>query len=208
VLNGLDLVVRPGETLGVVGESGAGKTTLAALLLRLADPTDGCISVDGGDLARVDARAWRRQVAWAPQHPTLFRGTIADNVRLGRPQAHDEDVRRAARLAGADAFVSAFPDGYETVVGDGGRPLSAGERRRLALARAFLKEAPLLILDEPTADLDEESAALVGDAIEYLRGSRTILVVSHRPALLPHTDRVVRIAHGRAVELAPSEAVA
>ena len=208
VLNGLDLVVQPGETVGVVGESGAGKTTLATLLLRLAEPTAGCIGVGGHELADVDARAWRRRVAWAPQNPTLFRGTVSDNVRLGRPQAGEDDVRLAARLAGADAFVTALPSGYDTVVGDGGRPLSAGERRRLALARAFLQDAPLLILDEPTADLDDESAALVADAIDLLRGSRTILVISHRPALLPHTDRVVRVEHGRAVELAPNEAVA
>ena len=208
VLNGLDLVVQPGEMVGVVGESGAGKTTLATLLLRLAEPTAGCIGVGGRELADVDARAWRRRVAWAPQNPTLFRGTVSDNVRLGRPQAGEDDVRRAARLAGADAFVTALPSGYDTVVGDGGRPLSAGERRRLALARAFLQDAPLLILDEPTADLDDESAALVANAINFLRGSRTILVISHRPALLPHTDRVVRVEHGRAVELALNEAVA
>jgi thiol reductant ABC exporter CydD subunit len=206
VLDGLELTLRPGETLALVGESGAGKSTLAALLLRLAEPTSGQVTVGGLDLAACDAAAWRGQLAWVPQRPTIFRGTVADNIRLGDADAPDDRVREAAALAGADAFVRALPDGYETVVGDGGRPLSAGERRRLALARAFLRDAPLVVLDEPTADLDPESAALVADAVERLGRDRTVLVIAHRPELVGRADRVVALADGRARELPRSAA--
>ena len=154
----------------------------------------------------MDAAAWRREVAFVPQRPTLFRGTIADNIRLGDPDADDVRVRRAAELAGAHDFVSALPDAYATVVGDGGRPLSAGERRRIAIARAFLRDAPLVILDEPTADLDRGSASLVRDAIERLRDGRTVLLVAHRPELAAVADRVVVIDDGRACEPAADAA--
>jgi thiol reductant ABC exporter CydD subunit len=206
VLDGLDLELAPGEMVALVGESGAGKSTVASLVLRLAEPDDGRVTVGGIDLARCDTAAWRRQLAWVPQHPTLLRGTVADNLRLGRPGASDDDVRRAATLAGADGFVRALPLGYETLVGDGGRPLSAGERRRIALARAFLRDAPLVVLDEPTADLDAESAELVARAIERLRPGRTILLVAHRPELAASADRVVVLEQGRVGGLAPMEA--
>ena len=136
----------------------------------------------GVDLAACDAAAWRAQIAWVPQRPTLFRGTVADNIRLGDPPPTTPGARAAA-LAGADAFVAELPDGYETVVGDGGRPLSAGQLQRIALARAFLRDAPLVILDEPTANLDPDSAELVGEAVERLRGGRTVLLIVHRPEL-------------------------
>src|SRR5262249_38396628 len=158
VLDALDLVLFPGETVALVGESGAGKSTVGALLLRLVEPAAGQVTVAGVGLAQCDPEAWRRQVAWLPQHPTVLRGTVADNIRLGDAAASDDDVRAAARLAGADAFIDGLPRGYDTIVGDGGRPLSAGERQRVALARAFLRDAPLIILDEPTANLDPASA--------------------------------------------------
>jgi thiol reductant ABC exporter CydD subunit len=154
VLDGLDLEIAPGETTALVGESGAGKSTVAALLLGFVAPAAGRVTVSGADLAVCDPDAWRRMIAWVPQRPALVRGTVADNIRLGAPSAPDAAVRRAAVLAGADAFAAALPAGYDTIVGDGGRPLSPGERRRIALARAFLRDAPLVILDEPTADLD------------------------------------------------------
>jgi thiol reductant ABC exporter CydD subunit len=201
VLDGLDLALHPGETVALVGESGAGKSTVASLLLRLAEPTAGSVTVAGVDLAGCDTAAWRRRVAWVPQLPTIFRGTVADNVRLGRAEAGDDEVRAAAALAGADGFVRALPDGYDTLVGDGGRPLSAGERRRLALARAFLRDAALVVLDEPTADLDPDSAELVARAIERLRRGRTVLVVAHRPELASRADRVVELADGKATVL-------
>jgi thiol reductant ABC exporter CydD subunit len=200
VLDGLDLELVPGETTALVGESGAGKSTIAALLLRLAEPSAGRVTVGGVDLADCDPEAWRRLVAWVPQQPMIFRGTVAENVRLGDPSASDEGVREAARLAGADGFVAALPSGYDTLVGDGGRTLSAGERRRIALARAFLRDAPLVILDEPTADLDPASAELVADAIDRLRAGRTVLVIAHRPELAGRADRVIAIDRGKAVE--------
>jgi len=196
VLDALDLELRPGETVALVGASGAGKSTVASLLLRLAEPTAGSVRVGGVDLAECDAEAWRRQLAWVPQRPTVFRATVAENIALG---GGDGDVRAAALLAGADAFVRRLPDGYETVVGDGGRPLSAGERQRLALARAFLRDAPLVILDEPTANLDPESAELVADAIERIAADRTVLLIAHRPELAGRAARVGRLAGGRAL---------
>jgi ATP-binding cassette, subfamily C, bacterial CydD len=197
VLDGLDLELLPGETLALVGESGAGKSTVASLLLRLAEPTGGRVTVGGVDLARCSTDLWRSQIAWVPQHPTIFRGTVGDNIRLARAQASEEDVQGAAALAGADRIVRALPDGYDTVVGDGGRPLSVGERRRIALARAFLRDAPLVVLDEPTADLDPASAELVGRAIERLRDGRTVLLIVHRLELASRADRVVVVARGR-----------
>jgi thiol reductant ABC exporter CydD subunit len=198
VLDGLDLELRPGEMVALVGASGVGKSTVASLLLRLATPSAGRVTVGGVDLERCDAAAWRQQLAWVPQHPTLFRGTVADNIRLGRSDASDGDVRAAARLACADEFVRALPSGYDTLVGDGGRPLSAGEGRRIALARAFLRDAPLVVLDEPTADLDPATAALIGVAVERLRTARTVLLIAHRPELASRADRVLTLEGGTA----------
>ena len=198
VLDGLDLTLHPGETVALAGPSGAGKSTVASLLLRLAEPDGGRITVGGVDLAGCDAEAWRRLVAWVPQQPVIFRGTVSENIALGDPDASAERVQRAAVLAGADGFVRGLPEGYATEVGDGGRPLSAGERRRLALARAFLRDAPLVVLDEPTADLDAESALIVREAVERLCRDRTVLLIAHRPELVETADRVVLLERGRA----------
>jgi thiol reductant ABC exporter CydD subunit len=198
VVDGLDLELFPGETVALVGDSGAGKSTVAAMLLRLRQPTTGRVSAGGVDLASCDAEEWRRHVAWLPQRPMLFRGTVADNIRLGSVRAPDEAVRAASRLAGADEFVRRLPEEYDTIVGDGGRALSAGELQRVALARAFLRDAPFVILDEPTANLDPESAELVGDAVERLRAGRTVLLITHRPQAARHADRIVRLVAGRA----------
>jgi thiol reductant ABC exporter CydD subunit len=206
VLAGFELELRPGEVVALVGASGAGKSTVADLLLRLADPQAGRITVGGADLAGCRAESWREQLAWVPQRPAIVRGTVADNIRLADPSASDDRVREAAELAGADVFVRRLPDDYRTGIGDGGRPLSAGERRRIALARAFLRSASLLVLDEPTADLDDESAEIVAEAIERHRPGRTVLVVAHRPELVRHADRVVRLEAGQAVE--PAQEVA
>ena len=198
VLDGVALEIRRGEVVALVGRSGSGKTTLAALLLGLRRPDAGRVTVDGIDLAELDVAAWRRQVSWVPQHPTLFHGSVAHNIALGIDGATGPRIERAARLAGADEFVRELPRGYDTTIGEGGRSLSAGQTRRIALARALVRDAPLLILDEPTADLDAESAAVVAAAIGEARQGRAVLVIEHLPALARLADRVVRLADGKA----------
>jgi ABC-type multidrug transport system fused ATPase/permease subunit len=199
VLDGLDLDLAPGETVALVGESGAGKSTVAQLLLGLLQPTSGRVTVGAVDLQSCDPDSWRRLVAWVPQHPTMFRGSVAENIRLGDPAASDRRVCEAAALAGADELIRSLPQGYDTPIGDGGRPLSPGERRRIGLARAFLRDAALVILDEPTADLDPRSVAAVSEAVERLGRGRTVLLIAHRPELIEHADRVVRLAGGASV---------
>ena len=193
VLDELDLELLPGETVALVGASGTGKSTVANLLLRFAEPIAGRVTVGGMDLAECRTDVWRGLIAWVPQRPTIFRGTVADNIRLGFPHASQDRTREAAMLAGADHFVRGLPCGYETLVGDGGRPLSAGERRRIALARAFLRDAPFVILDEPTADLDRVSADVVAEGVERLRPGRTVLLIAHRGELAHRADRVVSL---------------
>ncbi|WP_051885966.1 thiol reductant ABC exporter subunit CydD [Streptomyces hygroscopicus] len=185
--------IRPGETVAVVGPSGAGKSTLLNAVLGFAVPDQGRVLVGGRDLASLDPESWRRQIAWVPQRPYLFAGTIAENVRLARPDADDEAVRAALRDADAHRFVSALPDGIETRLGEMGTGLSAGQRQRIALARAFLADRPVLLLDEPTANLDGETETSVVEAVRRLAEGRTVLLVVHRPALLPLADRVLRL---------------
>jgi ATP-binding cassette, subfamily C, bacterial CydD len=199
VLDGLDLQLLPGETVALVGPSGSGKTTVASLLLRFAEPSSGRVTVGGIDLAECRTELWRRLIAWVPQRPTIFRGSVLENIRLGDESASHGAVRDAAVMAGADRFIRSLPSGYETLVGDGGRPLSAGERRRIALARAFVRDAPFVILDEPTADLDRVSADVVAEAVERLRAGRTVLLIAHRPEIVEHADRVVVLGGGTVV---------
>jgi len=201
VLDGVTLSLHPGETVALIGPSGAGKSTLASLLLRLAEPSGGRVSCGGVDLRETDPAGWRRHLAWMPQRPTLFAGTVADNVCLAAPGASDRDVETALRAAGAGELVSSLPDGLATVVGDGGRRLSAGQAQRLGLARAFLRDAPLLILDEPTAHLDSGTATLVEDAIGRLARGRTVLWIAHRPGAAARADRVVALEDGRLREI-------
>ncbi len=199
-LDGASLTIAPGSVVVLTGPSGCGKSTLLGVLLGFVTPDDGRVCVGGVDLATVDPDAWRRQVVWVSQRPHLFAGTVADNIRLGRPDASDEAVREAARLALASDFLDA-------VVGDGGAGLSAGQRQRVALARAFLSDAPVVLLDEPTANLDRGTEAAVLDAIRGLARGRTVVLVAHRPALLGVADRVVRMEHGRVVEQTPAPVV-
>lgn len=207
VLRDVSFAIAPGETLALVGGSGCGKTTLASLLLRLADPDSGGILCGGVDLREADPAEWRRRIAWIPQRPTIFAGSVAENVRLGAPRATDERVIEALEAANALEFVRGLPAGIETVVGDGGRGLSAGQAQRIALARAFLRAAPLVVLDEPTAHLDAESEAVVAEAAERLVAGRTALLVVHRPEVAKLADRVVELRDGRIVEAGePAEA--
>ncbi|MFD4906079.1 thiol reductant ABC exporter subunit CydD [Kitasatospora purpeofusca] len=203
----VSLTVHPGEHLALIGPSGAGKSTLLALLLGFVAPGAGRVLVDGTDLAALDPDAWLAEVAWVPQRPHLFATSVADNIRLGRPDATDAEVRAAARAACADGFIAALPQGYDTVLGEHGAGLSAGQRQRTALARAFLKNAPVLLLDEPTAHLDPESEAAVTRATAELMRGRTAIVVAHRTGLLPHADRILTVRAGT-VEPAPSRPAA
>ncbi|MEF9884128.1 thiol reductant ABC exporter subunit CydD [Streptomyces sp. P9-A4] len=207
-LDATTLTVEPGETVALVGPSGAGKSTLLDVVLGFAVPEEGgSVRVGGQDLATLDLEAWRSRIAWVPQRPYLFAGTIAENVRLARPDASDEAVRQALRDAGADGFVAGLPQGLDTPLGEDGVGLSAGQRQRLALARAFLADRPLLLLDEPTAALDGETEAGVVDAVRRLAAGRTVLLVVHRPALLAVADRVVRVdPAGAGSEAGASEA--
>ncbi|MGW0310338.1 thiol reductant ABC exporter subunit CydD [Streptomyces flavidovirens] len=196
-LDSASLVVREGETVAVVGPSGVGKSTLLNVLLGFAPVDEGRVVVGDGpgavDLATVSMERWRQRIAWVPQRPHLFAGTIAENVRLARPDADDAAVVAALRDAGAYDFVAALPQGVETRLGEDGAGLSAGQRQRLALARAFLADRPLLLLDEPTANLDGETEAGIVDAVRRLAAGRSVVLVVHRPALLAVADRVVEL---------------
>ncbi|MEU6550703.1 thiol reductant ABC exporter subunit CydD [Streptomyces sp. NPDC046915] len=189
----VSFTLEPGETVALVGPSGVGKSTLLNVLLGFVRPDAGQVRIGGVDLAGLDPAQWRSRIAWVPQRPHLYAGTIAENVRLARPGADDEAVRRALRDAGALEFVDALPEGVATVLGEDGAGLSAGQRQRLALARAFLADRPVLLLDEPTAALDGATEADVVAAVRRLAVGRTVLLVVHRPALLEVADRVVRL---------------
>jgi len=196
-LRGVELELAPGETLALTGPSGGGKSTLLSLLLRLAEPAAGRIACGDTDLREVGVEEWRRRIAWVPQRPTIFSGTIAANVRLLEPGADEASVLAAVERAGLLELVGSLPKGLETPVGDGGRRLSAGQAQRLALARAFLRDAPLLLLDEPTANLDVETERNIAAAVGRLAAGRTALIVAHSAELASRADRVVELREGR-----------
>jgi len=199
-LDGFDLVIPERGVVALVGATGAGKSTAANLLLRFIESDGGSILVGGVPLASIDLTAWRSHVAWVPQRPYLFHGSVADNIRLARPDASDETLREAARDAGADTFIDALPRGYETSVGEDGIRLSGGQRQRIALARAFLAGARLVVLDEATSHLDAVSETLIRDAVERLARDRAVLIVSHRLRLVTIADMVAVVDRGRIVE--------
>ena len=207
-LNKVTLEIRPGERLALVGPSGSGKSTVVKLLLGFVQPGLGELWVGDTPLGGLDIEDWRRHLAWVPQTPRLFHGSLLANIRLGRPDATMDQVREAARLARADAFIDRLPEGYETQVGEGGQGLSGGEIRRIALARAFLRDAPLVILDEATASLDPKSEQEVAAGIESLAQGRTLLVIAHRLQTVRSADRILVLNAGRIEEEGTHEELA
>ncbi len=199
-LSNLNFSVRPGERIALVGPSGAGKSTVLQLALRFYDPQDGRVVVDGVAGPEADPEVWRERFALVPQEPTVFGVSVRDNIAYGRPGASQGEVEAAAKLAAADEFIRALPQGYETVVGERGVTLSGGQRQRLAIARAILKDAPILLLDEATSALDSESERAVQDALDRLMQGRTTLVVAHRLATILSADRILVMEDGRIVE--------
>ncbi len=204
VLDGVSLTLWPGERLALVGRSGAGKSTIASLLLGFRRPDGGRILVGDADLADVDADAWRGLISWVPQRPSVTAGTLLDAVRLGRPDASQADVDEAAQRAGMRELVAELPDGWRTVVGEGGRAFSAGQVRRIALARVLVRGASLLILDEPTTSLDAAAAGRVGEALMRLEHDSTALLITHDLDLAHRwADRVVVLEDGRIADASP-----
>src|SRR3984893_3978310 len=200
VLHGLSFKVAPGETVAIVGPSGAGKTTLFQLLSRFYDPDSGRILLDGVDIKSVDPTELRRRIKSVPQDAVIFAASIADNIRYGAPDASDEAVREARRRAAADDFIRALPDGYATLAGERGVTLSGGQRQRIAIARAILQEAPVLLLDEATSALDSENEVMVQSALEKVMSERTTLVIAHRLATVLRADRILVLDNGRLIE--------
>ncbi|MCO5183661.1 MAG: thiol reductant ABC exporter subunit CydD [Anaerolineae bacterium] len=199
-LNGISLTIPQGQTVALVGKTGAGKSSVAHLLLRFVEPDAGVISVGGLQITTVSADAWRSQIAWVPQNPHLFHGSVAENLRLARPHATQAELIAASQAAHAHDFIQALPQGYDTAIGEQGVRLSGGQRQRLAIARAYLKDAPFLILDEATANLDADSEALVRDSLVRLTQGRTALIISHRLHMVADANEIVLLENGRILE--------
>jgi len=200
VLDGVNLTVRKGEVVALVGASGAGKTTLVNLVLRFFDPVEGRVTIDGVDLKSVTLESLRRQIGLVTQDPFLFHDTVRANIAFGEPNASLERVQKAAQAANADPFIQRLPSGYDTMVGEQGFKLSGGERQRLSIARALLKDPPILILDEATSQLDSESEALVQEALDRLMKNRTAFVIAHRLSTIRRADRIVVLDQGKVAE--------
>ncbi len=200
IFQNFNLTIQPGERVGLVGVSGSGKTTLTKLLLRFADVNDGQIMISGQNIKNLTQESLRENIAYVPQETSLFHRSIAENIAYGRPDATEEQIKKAAKLANADEFIKDLPDGYGTLVGERGVKLSGGQRQRIAIARAILKDAPFLVLDEATSALDSESEALIQDALSQLMKGRTSVVIAHRLSTVANLDRIVVLQNGEIVE--------
>ena len=205
VLEGVDVEIGAQTTVGIVGSTGSGKTTLIRLLMRFIDPTEGAVTWCGHDLRAWSTESLRSKMALVDQHVTLFPTSVMENIRYGRPGASDEDVEEAAQSAEADAFIRSFPDGYATMVGEGGHRLSGGQRQRLALARAVLKDAPVLILDEATSAVDNETEAAIQRSLHRVAEGRTTLIIAHRLSTVRHADRILVLEGGAVAEAGSHE---
>ncbi len=200
-LDGISFTIAEGQQVALVGPTGSGKSTVANLLLRFIQPDTGTVTVGGVALSSLAPEAWRTQVAWVPQNPHLFFGTVADNLRLARPQASAAELEHAAREANAHEFITMLSRGYDTPIGEQGVRLSGGQRQRIAIARAFLKQARILVLDEATANLDEENEALIRDALARLTRGRTVLMIAHRLQMVQDVDTIIVLENGRIAEM-------
>lgn len=200
VIRNLSFEAAKGERIAIVGPSGAGKSTIMQLALRFYDPDDGQVLIDGVSLKELDPRGLRERISFVPQDTIIFGTSIKENISYGRPNASDDDIMKAARLAAVDSFVSAWPDAYETRVGERGMTLSGGQRQRIAIARAILKDAPILLLDEATSALDAESETVVQDALDQLMKGRTTIVIAHRLSTIVSADRILVMDNGAIVE--------
>lgn len=200
LFNNFSLTIAPGEQVGLVGQSGSGKTTLTKLLLRFVDIDEGIITIDGQAIDRVTQQSLRQAIAYVPQEPMLFHRTLRDNIGYGKPGATDKEIRAAAKKANAMEFIEKLPEGFDTMVGERGVKLSGGQRQRIAIARAILKDAPILVLDEATSALDSESEQLIQNAFERLMKGRTSIVIAHRLSTIAKLDRIVVLDHGAIAE--------
>lgn len=205
VLEGVDVEIGAQTTVGIVGSTGSGKTTLIRLLMRFIDPTEGAVTWCGHDLRAWSTESLRSKMALVDQHVTLFPTSVMENIRYGRPEANDEDVEAAAKAAEADAFIRSFPDGYATMVGEGGHRLSGGQRQRLALARAVLKDAPVLILDEATSAVDNETEAAIQRSLQRVAEGRTTVIIAHRLSTVRHADKILVLDGGAVAEAGSHE---
>lgn len=200
IFQDFSLNIQPGERVGLVGVSGSGKTTITKLLLRFADVQDGGIFIDGQNISQVTQQSLRKNIAYVPQETALFHRSIADNIAYAKPDATQAEIVRAAKLANAHEFIKDLPSGYDTLVGERGIKLSGGQRQRIAIARAILKDAPILVLDEATSALDSESEALIQSALKQLMDGRTSIVIAHRLSTVANLDRIVVLSDGKIVE--------
>jgi len=200
VLKGINLAIPAGMTVALVGPSGAGKTTLISLLMRFYDPLDGQILLDGRDIRAITLASLRRNIALVLQEPVLFGSTIAENISYGLGGATHEQIQAAAKAAGAHEFIAELPQGYDTKIGERGVSLSGGQRQRISIARAFLKDAPVLIMDEPTSALDAQTETHLLEALERLKHGRTTIIIAHRLSTIRGADRIVVMSRGTIVE--------